>query len=226
MARTRIPTENETSVLVESRRRCCICFALNRDTEIKSGQIAHLDRNNFNHSPANLAFLCLDHHDEYDTTTSQRKGFRIQEVKQHKEEMLVWLGSALAQKVHFGVLSLPDADPYAGQWVRLGSNESPAELQIIPLPDSADGRPRYFVTGMAYQGVLRNHGPNMGFLDFFSEVIDEASLLYSRPSLSIQGPATTYLRFTDDGHLKVLEEETGGQYGMGVTFDGLYRRVT
>ncbi|MCO5064300.1 MAG: hypothetical protein M9924_07760 [Rhizobiaceae bacterium] len=221
-----MPTENETSALVESRRRCCICFALNRDTVIKSGQIAHLDRNNSNHSPANLAFLCLDHHDEYDTTTSQRKGFKIQEVKQYKEELLVWLGSALVQKVHFGILALPDADPYAGQWVRLGSNEGPAELQIIPLPDRADGQPRYFVTGTAYQGMLREHGPNMGFLDFFSEIIDEASLFYSRPSLVVQGPATTELRFTDDGHLKVWEEDTGGQYGMGVTFDGLYRRVT
>lgn len=221
-----MPTENETSALVESRRRCCICFALNRDTAIKSGQIAHLDRNNSNHSPANLAFLCLDHHDEYDTTTSQRKGFKIQEVKRYKGELLVWLGSALAQKVHFGILALPDADPYAGQWVRLGSNESPAELQIIPLPDSADGQPRYFVTGTAYEGKLREHGPNMGFLDFFSEIIDEASLFYSRPPLVVQGPATTELRFTDDGHLKVWEEDIGGQYGMGVTFDGLYRRVT
>jgi len=226
MARTRMPTENETSALVESRRRCCICFALNRDTTIKSGQIAHLDRNNSNHSPTNLAFLCLDHHDEYDTTTSQRKGFKIQEVKQYKEELLIWLGSALSQKVHFGFLSIPDADPYAGQWVRLGSNESPAELQIIPLPDTADGRARYFVTGTAYQGMSREYGPNMGFLDFFSEIIDEASLFYSRRSIVIQGPATTELRFTDDGHLKVWEEDTGGQYGMGVTFDGLYRRVT
>ncbi|NSZ17733.1 hypothetical protein [Agrobacterium vitis] len=226
MARTQMPTENETSALVESRRRCCICFALNRDTKIKSGQIAHLDRSNSNHSPANLAFLCLNHHDEYDATTSQRKGFKIQEVKQYKEELLVWLGSALSQKVHFGILSIPDADPYAGQWVRLGSNESPAELQIIPLPDSAEGQPRYFVTGMAYQGMSREYGPNMGFLDFFSEIIDEASLFYSRPSLRMQGPATTELRFTDDGHLKVWEEDTGGQYGMGVTFDGLYRRVT
>lgn len=226
MTRPRMPTENETLALVESRRRCCICFALDRDTEIKSGQIAHLDRNNSNHSPANLAFLCLHHHDEYDTTTSQRKGFKIQEVKEYKKELLDWLGSALSQKVHFGVLSLPDADPHAGQWVRLGSNESPAELRIIPLPDTVDRQPRYFVTGMAYQGMSREYGPNMGTLDFFSEIIDGASLFYSRPSLSIQGPATTELTFTDDGHLKVWEEDTGGQYGMGVTFDGLYQRVT
>ncbi|MNE79790.1 hypothetical protein D3C80_1763100 [compost metagenome] len=110
--------------------------------------------------------------------------------------------------------------------MRLGSNESPAELQIIPLPDTVDGQPRYFVTGMAYQGMSREYGPNMGTLDFFSEIIDGASLLYSRPSLSIQGPATTELTFTDDGHLKVWEEDTDGQYGMGVTFDGLYQRVT
>lgn len=226
MGRSRMPTESETLALVESRRRCCICFALNRDAEMKSGQIAHLDRNNSNHSPANLAFLCLAHHDEYDTTTSQRKGFKIQEVKEYKKELLDWLGSALSQKVHFGVISLPDADPYAGQWVRLGSNESPAELHIIPLPDTVDGQPRYFVTGLAYQGMSREYGPNMGSLDFFSEVVDRVALFYSRSSFNIQEPATTEIVFTDDGHLRVLEENTSGQYGMGVTFDGLYRRVT
>lgn len=226
MARPRMPTNNETNALVESRRRCCICFALSRDSEIKAGQIAHLDRDNSNHSPANLAFLCLQHHDEYDTTTSQRKGFKVSEVKKYKEELLGWLGSALAQKVHFGVLSLPDADPYAGHWVRLGSNENPAELRVIPLPDTVDGQPRYFVTGTAYHGVSRDIGPNMGSLDFFSETVDGISLLYIRRSLIIHGPATTELRFTDDGRLKVLEEDTGGQYGAGVTFDGLYQRVT
>lgn len=188
MARTQMPTENETSALVESRRRCCICFALNRDTKIKSGQIAHLDRSNSNHSPANLAFLCLNHHDEYDATTSQRKGFKIQEVKQYKEELLVWLGSALSQKVHFGILSIPDADPYAGQWVRLGSNESPAELQIIPLPDSAEGQPRYFVTGMAYQGMSREYGPNMGFLDFSQKSLTKHRFFTAAPLYACKDP--------------------------------------
>ncbi|TPG42461.1 hypothetical protein EAH79_00750 [Sphingomonas koreensis] len=44
MARKPLPTATETAVLVQSRRRCCICFGLDRDTRLKMGQIAHLDR--------------------------------------------------------------------------------------------------------------------------------------------------------------------------------------
>ncbi len=226
MARTRMPTEIETAVLLDSRRRCCICFALNRDTNVKPGQIAHLDGNNSNHTIPNLAFLCLEHHDGYDTTTSQSKGFKIAEVKRYKEELMEWLGSALSQKVHYGVLELPASDPYAGQWVRMGSSENPAELQIIPLPDTIDGQARYFVSGVAYFGTSNRYGPNMGTLEFFSQMIHESSLVFVRRSIVLQSePAITEVIFTDDGHLKVREEATGGQYGSGVTFDGLYRRA-
>ena len=74
-------------VLVRSRRRCCICYGLHHDSEPKKGQLAHLDQNPCNNDPDNLAFLCLEHHDEYDSSTSQSKGLTKEELKRYREEL-------------------------------------------------------------------------------------------------------------------------------------------
>jgi Holliday junction resolvase-like predicted endonuclease len=87
MTRKPINKDIEAGILVESRRRCCICFGLNRDLKVKSGQIAHLDKDNTNSSYDNLAFLYFDHHDQYDSKTSQSKNFTIKEVKRYREEL-------------------------------------------------------------------------------------------------------------------------------------------
>jgi len=71
-------------VLVRSGHRCCICFGLNGDTECKRGQIAHLDHNHGNNDVDNLAFLCLAHHDEYDSRPSQSRGWTPNEVKHYR----------------------------------------------------------------------------------------------------------------------------------------------
>ena len=83
--RKHIRSSTETEVLTQSGRRCCICFGLHRDFDLKQGQIAHLDRNNQNNKFENLAFLCLEHHDMYDTTTSQSKGWTPDEVKKYRD---------------------------------------------------------------------------------------------------------------------------------------------
>jgi FtsZ-binding cell division protein ZapB len=54
---------------------------------VKQGQIAHLDQNPANSTAESLAFLCLRHHDQYDTRTSQSKGLTIQEVKAYRTEL-------------------------------------------------------------------------------------------------------------------------------------------
>lgn len=58
---------------------------------MKKGQIAHLDRDRTNNAEDNLAFLCLDHHDEYDSKTSQSKGLTEQEVKVYREQLYQWV---------------------------------------------------------------------------------------------------------------------------------------
>ena len=65
---------------------------MNDHTE-KKGQIAHLDRDPANNKLDNLAFLCLEHHDQYDVKPSQAKGLRPAEVKAYRADLLVWVSS-------------------------------------------------------------------------------------------------------------------------------------
>ncbi|MDP2984494.1 MAG: hypothetical protein Q8O92_14340 [Candidatus Latescibacter sp.] len=91
--RKKIPNSTQAEVLVQSRRRCCLCFGLNRDDAFKNGQIAHLDRDINNNSIENLAFLCLEHHNEYDSRTSQSKGLVRAEIERYREELAYHFGS-------------------------------------------------------------------------------------------------------------------------------------
>ena len=89
MARKKVPQSIETNILISSRRRCCLCFGLRRDLREKPGQIAHLDHNNENYTEGNLAYLCLEHHDNGpDSSTSQSKNYTIGEVKRYRAELL------------------------------------------------------------------------------------------------------------------------------------------
>lgn len=87
MARKPISADVQANVLVRSRRRCCICYGLNRDISIKQGQIAHLDQNAANAAEDNLAFMCLPHHDEYDSRTRQSKNLSQAEVLTYRDEL-------------------------------------------------------------------------------------------------------------------------------------------
>jgi hypothetical protein len=51
------------------------------DISEKNGQIAHLDQDPSNCVEDNLAFMCLNHHSLYDSTTSQHRNYTIAEVK-------------------------------------------------------------------------------------------------------------------------------------------------
>lgn len=85
--RTTTPKNIETEVLLQSGRRCCLCFGIEKDFLPKKGQIAHLDRNPANNALENLAFLCLQHHDEYDSRPSQSKGLTISELKAYRDRL-------------------------------------------------------------------------------------------------------------------------------------------
>ena len=75
----------EAGVLIASKRRCSICFGINGDISEKIGQIAHLDKNPNNNKIDNLCYLCLPHHDQYDSKTSVSKNYTIHEVKQYRD---------------------------------------------------------------------------------------------------------------------------------------------
>jgi len=99
-SRKNISNPTQVEVLVQSRRRCCICFGLTRDVKVKKGQIAHLDHNKNNPSLENLVFLCFDHHDEYDSQTSQSKRLRKEEVEKYRDELFRHFGQWKYQFSH------------------------------------------------------------------------------------------------------------------------------
>jgi hypothetical protein len=93
--RVAISPESIADVLLRSRRRCCVCFALSGDSTPKRGQIAHLDRDASNNVTENLAFLCLEHHDEYDSRTRQSKSMTEREVKQFRRQLERFVANSL-----------------------------------------------------------------------------------------------------------------------------------
>lgn len=89
--RKKIHANVQAQVVLLSRRRCALCFGLYADAEVKRGQIAHVDRDATNDADANLAFLCLPHHDEYDARPSQSKGFTPEELLRYRSALYAFI---------------------------------------------------------------------------------------------------------------------------------------
>jgi hypothetical protein len=86
-ARPHIPDEIQHRIFDRSRRRCALCIHFNNDWGQKQGQIAHLDQDPSNVAEDNLAFLCLPHHNDYDTTPRQTKKLTIREAKTARDRL-------------------------------------------------------------------------------------------------------------------------------------------
>jgi hypothetical protein len=77
----------ETDVLIASRRRCCLCVYLQDRDDVRNGQIAHLNHNPSDSRFENLVWLCLEHHNDFDTKISQAKGFTLDEVRKYRDRL-------------------------------------------------------------------------------------------------------------------------------------------
>lgn len=93
MNREGLTKGTEAEVLLKSGRRCCLCYGLHLDFDVKRGQIAHVNRDSSNSQMDNLAFLCLEHHDLYDSRTSQSKGFSETELRQYRNMLYEYVGN-------------------------------------------------------------------------------------------------------------------------------------
>ena len=74
----------------ESAEVCSLLSSATRNGS-EEGPDAHLDRRRSNSIPDNLAFLCLEHHSDYDSTTSQHKNYTIAEVKAARTALYAWI---------------------------------------------------------------------------------------------------------------------------------------
>lgn len=86
--RKALPPDVTTRILVDSARRCALCFGLEHDLAIKAGQIAHSDHDPSNNRESNLVYLCLRHHDQYDSKTRLSKGITRPELLEYKGRLL------------------------------------------------------------------------------------------------------------------------------------------
>ncbi|WP_157190107.1 hypothetical protein [Novosphingobium sp. Rr 2-17] len=184
-----------------------------------------MDKNNSNHAISNLAFLCFDHHDEYDSISSQRKNLTIGEVKKFRDELYTTINKAFTQQVHFGEITTPPSDPYAGSWIRIGSINNSAEITLTPLPDTIDGLVQYYVSGQALWGAHREYGPNMGFLGYVGIKAEGEERIYPSKSWAYgEDNCRIILDFADINEAIVRDKSPTGTYGANVSFDGSYRR--
>ncbi|HCY64115.1 MAG TPA: hypothetical protein DHV59_15095 [Oxalobacteraceae bacterium] len=116
--RRKTPSAVETSVLYASRRRCCLCVFLDERDEVRRGQLAHINRDPSDATFENLVWLCLDHHDEYDSKTSQSKGVTQAEVKKYRDRLY-------------------DRHPEATQKAVVDSKEQDLP-ELVPLPPRSE----------------------------------------------------------------------------------------
>lgn len=87
MPRTPIPQETQALVLLKSNRRCALCVFLDGNDEVRKGQIAHLNRDHSDSRFENLVWLCFEHHDDFDSTTSQSKNYTQIEVRDYRDRL-------------------------------------------------------------------------------------------------------------------------------------------
>ena len=212
-SRSGLSSESEKKVLLSSRRRCALCFGLNRDASVKQGQIAHLDRDRSNNKLENLTFLCLDHHDQYDSRMSQSKGLKSTELKYYRAELEEALRFAFLAPIE-----LHKDQTAMKEWegiFRWETANASAELQIFK---SAKGEPDcYWVSGLAFWGTQNLYGPHTGDFD------EDAVLKGNRLVLKNQDYELS-MALTGSG-LSSQETCGCGMFGMNVTFEGQYRRV-
>lgn len=216
MSRPSVPTEIRNRVLVDCRRRCCICYGLHRDTERKRGQIAHLDRNRANNSLDNLAFLCLEHHDEFDGRTSQSKGLTPQEVRQFRKEPHEAIERLWQEPVQFDFGTYRPPKGFEGRYLR----ESEHESAVLEIEDIGEGF--VYVRGLAFWGMKNPRGPNIGQVEFRAPLVKGEVCFEDRSTHRDQAYRLKLL--LEENRLVAEQEYIIGYFGMNVSFAGEYHR--
>lgn len=124
--RERIPSAIAALVTTQSCRRCALCYGLHGDLTVKEGQIVHINRQASQSKAANLVWLCLPHHAQYDTISNRNRGFSSEELRIHRAAL--W--AALKQKKHHtvGIAPIEPAEKI---------NPSPFEAAIAASPTGA-----------------------------------------------------------------------------------------
>lgn len=133
--RTAAPKSVEKEVLIRSRRRCCLCVFLSGRQDVRQGQIAHLSRDPRDSRFENLVFLCLEHHDAFDSRPSQSRGFSAEEVREYRDQLYHLNGSFPEKEEELPLADEVDLEPFADstEYEEL-RKQFPEELACISRP--------------------------------------------------------------------------------------------
>jgi len=159
MPRKPFPQSVETAVLVRCKRRCALCFGLNNDSSEKQGQIAHIDDGE-NIDEKNAAWLCIPHHELYDSTSRQAKGYTPGELRSHLETFWAFVST----------IKHETKDELAGR------HESPAVGVGLDVYDRR--LPIYQRTRQFIRDVAENLRPDLNVILRFAMDTDEALFLF------------------------------------------------
>jgi hypothetical protein len=162
--------QTETDALARSRHRCALCYGIHRDSTVKQGQLAHVDQNAAHSDYENLVFLCLPHHDQYDSRTSQSKNFSQGEVRRYRGELDAYLKG------------LSDTKAAAIPWPDFGASGEPAvsaqRPKVVASPEVYDRKIAVYRALRTFL-ITAVKGATVGLQDLgrFAEDTDEALFL-------------------------------------------------
>jgi hypothetical protein len=135
-SRKPIPDDTQHRVLDRSLRRCALCIHFDNDWGQKEGQLAHLDQDPSNCGEDNLAYLCLPHHDDYDTKRRQTKNLTAREAKTARDRLYQFIENG-------GDLATAGAQPRG----RAADQHTLADIQVLMAKV-----PTWFLRGPNFAG--------------------------------------------------------------------------
>lgn len=94
MTRKAIAPVVQADIVIKSRRRCALCVFLDGNDSERLGQIAHLNGDHSDNRFENLAWLCLEHHDKFDSKTSQTKNYTQIELRNYRDRLYQMYGES------------------------------------------------------------------------------------------------------------------------------------
>lgn len=166
MSRKPWPKDVEGTILIASRRVCAFCHYFANDTRVKlRGQIAHVDRDPSNVDPENGAYLCKEHHDEYDAKSTQSKRLTPAELKEARQILREFFESG-------GLPSSP---------VKLIRRHKQANRRGVSLAIYERRLPIYKATIEFIRYVVRDLKPEYPQIIKFGHDTEEALFLFGEP---------------------------------------------
>jgi hypothetical protein len=211
MSRRKPTGTAEQEVLIASRRRCALCFGLRGELSEKlQGQLAHVDRDHSNSVADNLCYLCLLHHDAYDTKSTQSKNLTEGELRHYRDALYEYLKTPDALRVYFAqsIARPVENSPF----FTLTSNSFSAGIMDFQVRN--DGAP---VTCVAFDARedIRGKGVKVG-PDWYPPSLPSGETFRAKVALSTQNQDCVFvMRVRDRGGLERTYELRLDRHGPG-----------